>query len=362
MSRVGGAAKRLWPRHVRTRLAIVYAVIFLIAGGCLLTLTYGLLASHLPRSTGIVAKGAATRPADICMANAKIHGGSAAAFRRCKQEFRTLVQASASQQRDATLTTMLDVSLIGLGLTTLTAGCLGWFLAGRTLAPTEAAMRSRQRFIDNAAHELRTPLTAMRTAVEVTMTKPERSVEQWDAAGRRVLSSIDRATATVDALLTLSTTEAGGLPIERVDLATAVEDALQDTGERIEELHLDVKANLTPAPTMGDPVLLQQLVRNLIENAARHNTEHGSIEIATTVEDGHSSLRVANSGPGVAADLIPILFEPFARGRPRISATDGVGLGLSIARAITTAHGGSITAVPRPQGGLELTVQLVSCS
>jgi signal transduction histidine kinase len=106
----------------------------------------------------------------------------------------------------------------------------------------------------------------------------------------------------------------------------------------------------------GDRVLLERMVANLVENAVRHNEAGGWISVRTLRQDEAGLLEIANTGPEVAAEQIPTLFEPFARAQQRLHSTDGVGLGLSIASAIARAHNATITARPRPGGGLEMVV------
>ncbi|MGH2890180.1 MAG: ATP-binding protein [Solirubrobacteraceae bacterium] len=92
----------------------------------------------------------------------------------------------------------------------------------------------------------------------------------------------------------------------------------------------------------------------------RHNEEGGWISVRTLQRDGSAVLEVANTGPNVPAEQIPMLFEPFARARQRVNHSDGVGLGLSIASAIGHAHGATISGRPRSGGGLEMSVTLPS--
>jgi signal transduction histidine kinase len=107
---------------------------------------------------------------------------------------------------------------------------------------------------------------------------------------------------------------------------------------------------------MGDRVLLERMIANLVENAVRHNSVGGHISLRTGNEANAAVFEIANTGAEVTEAQIPTLFEPFARARQRINSMDGVGLGLSIAKAIATAHGASITARARPGGGLQVSV------
>ena len=177
----------------------------------------------------------------------------------------------------------------------------------------DAAFTSQKRFVANAAHELRTPLTAMRTAIEVTLSKPTRTPEQLEAMAARVKRSVERAEATVEALLTLATSEVGPTAQDAIDLATAAEDALDATHAAIDQRHIKVDAALEPALARGDRVLLERMIANLVENAVRHNNPGGWIGIRTIQQGESAVFEIANTGPSVPAEQIPTLFEPFAR-------------------------------------------------
>jgi signal transduction histidine kinase len=128
---------------------------------------------------------------------------------------------------------------------------------------------------------------------------------------------------------------------------------------------LRVEAELGPAPLRGNVALLGIAVSNLLENAVKYGSEGGLLRI-TSARSGADrvELTVVNDGPVLSADRLGLLFEPFQRGgRERVRAAvpeapaEGAGLGLSIVRAVATAHGGSVTAAARPEGGL--TVRLL---
>jgi signal transduction histidine kinase len=423
----------LFPQRVRTRLTLLYAVLFLLAGASLLALTYALLASRLPASTH--ASGSITHAAASCKQLLAQSGKSSVAkapnsktpnFKapnsrapnpkappskasnsltaKCKAAFQAVARAASQNQRQRTLDSLLLASLIGLGITTILSAGLGWLLSGRALGPvrmiTETARRasaahlgerlalggpndelreladtfdemlerldqafaSQKRFVANAAHELRTPLTVMRTSVDVTLSKPARTPEQLEAMAAKIRRSIDRAEATIDALLTLASTESRRAGAEPVDLATAAEDALDTVSPLIAEHGLCVDAALEPATASGDSVLLERMIANLVDNAVRHNEPHGWIRVQTGVRNAHAFFEIANSGPRVSEEMIPALFEPFGRAEQRLNSRDGVGLGLSIARAIGLAHGARLVAHSQPDGGLEISVTLPQAS
>jgi len=120
-------------------------------------------------------------------------------------------------------------------------------------------------------------------------------------------------------------------------------------------IHIDQVTE--PAPLDGDPLLVERLVANLLTNAVRHNVAGGRVEVVTGVKDGKAVLSVTNTGPLIPPADVDRLFQPFQRlDRRRANYKDGHGLGLSIVRAIATAHDATITAHPMPDGGLSVSV------
>jgi signal transduction histidine kinase len=141
-------------------------------------------------------------------------------------------------------------------------------------------------------------------------------------------------------------------------VAVLAEDALDAAAPAIRARPVTVQAALQPAEAVGDPVLVERLVTNLIDNAIRHNVPHGWVQVATGTRDGTAFIDVANGGPLIPAELVPSLFEPFRRLSERAGSPDGTGLGLSIVRSVATAHHGQATARHLPAGGLEVSVAL----
>lgn len=101
-------------------------------------------------------------------------------------------------------------------------------------------------------------------------------------------------------------------------------------------------------------MLLEQAVRNLVDNAIRYNLPGGSVSVETAVGPHGATAKVGNTGPVIAEHEVPVLFMPFRRLTDRVGSARGSGLGLSIVRAVAQAHGGEAAAQPRPTGGLEV--------
>jgi signal transduction histidine kinase len=224
------------------------------------------------------------------------------------------------------------------------------------LARLEGSFDAQRRFAANASHELRTPLTRERALLQVTLADPAATVGSWQAVSQELLASNAEQERLIEALLTLAGSEAGPGEPERTDLAFIARQALAAGRPAISGRGLDVQASLQPAAIDADPVLAQQLVANLIDNAVRHNVPDGDIQIGTSTGDGGGAvLSVTNSGPVIPPPEVDRLFQPFQRFGPR-PARDGHGLGLSIVRAIASSHGAVISARALPAGGLAVDV------
>jgi signal transduction histidine kinase len=110
---------------------------------------------------------------------------------------------------------------------------------------------------------------------------------------------------------------------------------------------------------VGDPVLLERLAENLIENAVRYNAAIGWVRVRTGIERGEAVLHVANPGVRIDPTAVEELLEPFRRlESSRSRSTGGYGLGLAVVRAVAQAHGGRVAVLARREGGLEVTVSL----
>ena len=392
-------------RPVRLRLALIYSGLFLLAGAVLLTVTYGLVANSLPTTASasqagkILADSRLYQETNLCRQNAensvKAEGCKAAAGKAAQQ----IADASVRAARAQTLRHLLFYSLAALAVMALVSALLGWIVAGRVLRPVhaitaaarraseenlgerigltgpadelkeladtfdamlarlESAFASQRRFVANASHELRTPLTVMRTAIDVTLAKPRRTPDQLEAMAAEVRQAAERAEALIEALLTLARSDRGQGPRSALDMAVFAEDALDAAAAAIKAGSLTVRPVLEPGTAVGDPVLVERLVTNLVDNAVRHNVPDGWLEVTTGSEDGMAFISVANSGPVIPDAEVPALFEPFRRRCPH-DGPAGTGLGLSIVQSVVSAHHGNVVACPGPYGGLEITVML----
>jgi signal transduction histidine kinase len=227
----------------------------------------------------------------------------------------------------------------------------------------DAAFDAQRQFVANASHELRAPLTRQRALIQVALGDPDANSTSLRAAHERVLASEQQLEQMIDGLLSLTRGQAGLERREHLDLATLAAQVLRTRDSETTNLGLDVRATLAPAPTAGDPRLVERLIANLLDNAIRHNIPEGHLEITTGTRDQHAFLAVANSGPTIPPEEVPRLLQPFQRLHgTRTTHASGNGLGLAIVQAIANAHRATLTAQPRPGGGLTIEVTFPSTS
>jgi signal transduction histidine kinase len=363
---------------VRLRLTLLYGCLFLICGAGLLAITYALvhnaLSEPLRTSGGLPPHGA----------GGIVHGAG---------------PSGLQAQQTADLHQLLVQSAIALAIMALISVGLGWLVAGRVLRPirtmTEATRRiserslherlaldgpddelndlartidgllarletafdSQRRFVANASHELRTPLMLTQTLLQVALADPTVTLDSLRAACEEVIRTGKEQAQLIDALLTLAHSQRGLEHRDSFDIAPVVGAALDGTDPASAAPNVTLDASLGPAPVVGDARLIRTLVTNLVDNAMRYNQPGGRIEVLTATRAGQAIIRVSNTGPPVPDDQIDRLLQPFQRlDGQRSNDRDGLGLGLSIVSAITTAHEASLCVRPRALGGLIVEV------
>lgn len=222
----------------------------------------------------------------------------------------------------------------------------------------DRAFESQRRFVADASHELRTPIAVLRAEVDVSLDDEKASVSALRSAMFRIGKELDRTTSLVESLLHLSRAETL-ISTEPHDLATAAEEAIANA-KRLKLGPRIVKASLDPAPVIGDPILIDRLVGNLVENAFRYSPAQGLVRVFTTSKNGRSKLCVENDGPLINETEAGELHARFRRGAQFRSRGDGHGLGLAIVHAIVATHEAEMTIRPRLSGGLSVTVDFAS--
>jgi signal transduction histidine kinase len=381
---------------IRARLTLLYGGMFLLAGAALIAIFYLLFKNSYPGGKAVAnilsgSENPAPHQVIILRSGARLTLPDVAAIREKFDHHRARV-----------LNNLVNQCLVALAAVTAVAAASGWVMAGRALRPVrritqtarraatgnlrdrialagpadevkeladtfdvmlarlDASFDAQRQFVAHASHELRTPLATNRTLLEVAAASGRVPADMRELVDT-VLATNERSEMIIDGLLTLARSESQAIERMPVDLSDVAADAVEQTAGEAAAARITVDAAPGPAPTVGDPVLLERLALNLVRNGLRHNRAEGWVTVATTArcESGEAELLVANSGPVVPPRQLSELFEPFRRLRNgRVPGREGVGLGLSIVRSVVRAHNGRLLAESREDGGLVIRVRL----
>ncbi|MEQ4725535.1 HAMP domain-containing sensor histidine kinase [Nonomuraea sp. B19D2] len=269
-----------------------------------------------------------------------------------------VISAAARRLSAENLTERVPVTTPADELSTL-AGTVNDMLdrIQRSVAERDRILDSQRLFTANAAHELRTPLTTTRTAIDVTLDGNPSRNELLTMAGD-VRDAVTHMQRVLNGLLLLARSQAEAGTREAADLAAITAAALGTAEEQAAAADVTIRPRLRPAPVTGEPVLLERMIGNLIDNAIRYNQAGGHLAVDTDTAGRRAVLRISNTGRKIPPEAAETLLEPFVRGQGTRVRTDGLGLGLTIVRAITLAHRGRIAIIARPGGGLDITIDL----
>jgi signal transduction histidine kinase len=388
---------RLWRhprRSIRLRLAALLTALFVLLGGTLLGVSYALVRSNLTVDPRQLAQTAAERLGLEPHARPRSvpDTGEAVVDHR---RFVTAIEEVQEELADDAVRELTLQYLAVLAGMALLSGALGWSVSGRVLRPMseitatarrvskeslherialegpddelkqladtfdsmlgrlEAGFEREAAFVRNASHELRTPLSVIRAEADVTLADQADDPEALRRALAVVREAGERSERLIDALLALARADRDDHRRSEVNLSQLVRELTDKT----DFAGLRLQLALRPARVLGDRELLRTMAANLIDNAVRHNSADGWIEIRTESAGQEAHLEISNSGPIIAAHEAASLTDPFRRlGTARTG--DGLGLGLSIASSVAQAHGGRLAIDALERGGLRVSVAL----
>ena len=375
---------------IRARLTLLYGLLFFVAGLMLLVLLYAMLVRALDPAVPLrpFVERAREQTQEI----------------REQDDNRPIEEQLADARSDERRSALRQVRVRGMLALVVTGGValvLGWVVSGSVLSPIrditlhaqqanaktldqriglagpddelkeladtidgmlerlQDAFESQRRFSAEASHELRTPLAIIRAEADVALASPD-ATERETTLARSIIQAVDRSERLVDALLALARSESSLRDRDVVDLAELVGNVVGEQVIAADQAGIELDLTLDPAVVNGDRALLWRLAGNLIENGIRHGVRGGWLNISVGTNDGFAELKVANNGQAIPPDQVERLFRPFEQGDHVRPSSGGLGLGLSIVRAVTDAHDGTISASANPQGGLTVIVRIPS--
>ena len=382
---------RLSRRTVRFQITLLYGGLFVVTGAALLAITYFLVRHAI---------GNPKNPLSQVQASSIGNAQSGPGQQGCAVTPFRQSYSGMSLQLSAIMRTLLTNSGVALAIMAVLSVALGWLMAGRMLRPLrtitssvrdisatnlhrrltvngpadelkelgdtfdslldrlERAFQAHRQFVANASHELRTPLARQRVIGQVALADPEATVETLRAAHERILVAGALQERMIEALLTMTRGQTGLETREPVDLAQLTDEVIEARRSEADYRGVRLRPDISPAVIAGHRHLAERLVVNLVDNALRYNHTGGWVSVSTATLAGRPALTITNTGPVVSTDAVGDLFQPFHRlGDTRAAKADGLGLGLSIVRAIADAHDATVDVVAQPDGGLMITVR-----
>lgn len=318
-----------------------------------LGLPYGELAQKAARENQIVSETVDGPDGPVRVASVPLFSDSG--------EVLAVIQAAQSRQVvwETVNRLIFILVLVGLGALLL-AGVGGLYMSRRAMRPVRDAFDRQRAFVADASHELKTPLTLVRADAEVLsrgLTEPDHQELVDD-----LLGETDRMNAVLSDLLLLTRLDAGKLTVSRepFSLAMVAVETAERFGARADReeifLEVDVPGKLI---ARGDLERTGQILAALLDNALMFTPRGGCVTVTGSSGDGWTAVSVADTGPGIAAEHLPRVFDRFYRVEAaRTRAGGGTGLGLAIARDLARAQGGELEADNTRNGGASFTLRL----
>ena len=223
----------------------------------------------------------------------------------------------------------------------------------------QALLKEIKEMSDNIAHDLRSPIARIRGVAEVTLTSGK-ALSEYESMAASTIEECDRLLDMINTMLIISKTESGvnSFSGKDVDLSSLVRQANELFEPAAEDksvaFHCEVQDGLH---ITGDTPMIQRMLSNLLDNAIKYTPSGGTVSIVASESQGQVVVAVQDTGIGIAKQDLPRIFERFFRCDQSRSQA-GIGLGLSLARAIARAHGGDITVASMPNQGSTFTVRL----
>ena len=224
----------------------------------------------------------------------------------------------------------------------------------------EEASRLKDEFLSLASHELKTPVTSIKIYADLATRRPDMMRERFPQLMATLGRQADQLVSLVNDLLDVSRLQLGRMPInlQRLDLSELVHEVCQRSRPTFEGRPLYYPRSEEPLPVEADPLRIEQVLHNLLDNAVKYSPESAAIEVRLARREGTAVIEVSDQGIGITPEAMPHIFERFFKPRTQQAVFGGLGLGLYICKEIVERHGGRIWATSVPNEGSTFYVEL----
>lgn len=271
--------------------------------------------------------------------------------RHDKYDYRVVVWTSM-QPLARESATLQQAIWLGVPVAIALAAIVGSVIAKHSLQPLDDALRMQRAFMADASHQLRNPVSIVRTSAQVTLSREERSSDEYRESLEIIGRQSERLSKMVDDMFMLAMVDAQGRPLQRAPLYVneIIDDVVRDAQPLTIERGVTIaRDDSEDVPFEGDEELIKQMIWNLVENAIRHSPAGGAIRLSLARSAAGIEITVSDDGPGIAAADRDRVFNRFVR-LESASGGAGAGLGLPIAKWIAEAHGGGVVLDDTPHG------------
>ncbi|MFU0800035.1 MAG: HAMP domain-containing histidine kinase [Xylanivirga thermophila] len=261
---------------------------------------------------------------------------------------------------DNTINTLLFTFIVVGALSLGILFVISWFFANKAIEPVKMAFEHQKQFVADASHELKTPLTIINTNLDLISSNGNQTVNEQHKWIGYIYTQVDRMSKLINDMLMLARMDEYKMIFSKVNFSDILNNALLYFEVALYEKNITLEQNIyEDIYVLGDTASLEKLIYILLENTLKYSPKNEKVSVTLTHEKSKLVLKIRNTGISIPSEHIDKIFDRFYRAdSARTQKNGGYGLGLAIAKSITTQHNGNIWAQSMPKSYTEFIVEL----